>query len=191
VALGAALLLFILPCDWKPGPPETWGRFGSGARLLGNDAVRRINWDVPLLMGGGFALGAGIEATGLHSTIGDALATALGELPPPVVPLVLILFTSSFTQVLSDSATATVMLPIYAEVAATLGMPSLSLMLPATVACSLAFMLPTSTPPNAIAYGTGLVSIRTMVTTGCALNCIGAFFAWGVTAAFGPPVFGY
>ena len=86
--------------------------------------------------------------------------------------------------------TAQITLPIYASVARTAGQDPLRFALPALLACSNAFLLPASTPPNAIAYGTGFFSIRTMASHGLGLSLLGASISWAVAEALGPVVFG-
>jgi Na+/H+ antiporter NhaD/arsenite permease-like protein len=140
VALAACLLLFMLPREVgaRGGArgASGWllvrgGRalFGGGARLLDASAIQKISWSVPLLMGGGFAIGDGIKSSGLGDTIGSAMADAFAGMNAAVVPLLLIICTALVTEVLSDSATATIFLPIFATVAGRLGQHPLALML--------------------------------------------------------------
>jgi len=134
---------------------------------------RKAPWGILLLFGGGFALAAGFESSGLARWIGERLA-GLGALPLPVLVFVLCLGVSFLTEVTSNTATATLLLPILAAAATGMGVHPFLLMIPATLSASCAFMLPVATPPNAIVFGSPWVTIPRMARTGLLLNLIGA-----------------
>ena len=125
-----------------------------------------------LLFGGGFAIAVGFQASGLSLWCGQAFA----ELPisnPFVLTLGTCLMITFLTEITSNTATTQVMLPILARVSQAVGVHPLLMMLPATASASCAFMLPVATPPNAIVFGSGKVSMGQMVRTGIMLNLIG------------------
>jgi sodium-dependent dicarboxylate transporter 2/3/5 len=178
IAITAALLLFALPAH---GP--------RGGRLLDWRDARDIRWDVLILFGGGLALAGAMHGTGLAQWIGGAVS-ALGDLPRPLLLLVLVAVIVVLGEVASNTAIAAVFLPIAGAAAIGMGAGPASLMLPVALACSLGFMLPVATPPNAIAYGTGLVDPRQMLRAGAVLDLIGIAVAVVVAAILGPRVFG-
>jgi sodium-dependent dicarboxylate transporter 2/3/5 len=131
----------------------------------------RMPWDVLLLFGGGLSLAAGLQASGLDKIIGGLFAGMHGV--HPVVFLLLIVGVCVFmSEVTSNTAQANVMLPIIAVVAGTLGVNPLLLLIPATMALSCAFMMPMGTPPNALVFSSGMVTIRQMARAGFALNLL-------------------
>ncbi|XP_022086471.1 solute carrier family 13 member 5-like isoform X2 [Acanthaster planci] len=137
---------------------------------------KKMAWLVVILLGGGFALAEGCKVSGLSAWIGDKFAV-LDSLPPFAIALVVSVIIAGFTEVTSNVATATIFLPILASLGTSIGVNPLFLMLPATVACSFAFMLPVATPPNAIAFAYEQVTVMDMVKTGFMLNVICVFVA--------------
>ncbi len=167
VAVGIGLVLMLVPAR---GAAAALGRT---ARLLDWTTVQeRVPWGVLLLMGGGFALAAAFEATGLSRFVGEQLR-GLGALPLPVVIAALCLATTLLSEVASNTATATMLMPVLAATATAIGAPPLALMVPATLAASCGFMLPVATPPNAIVFGTGWISMGAMARAGAALDLAG------------------
>ncbi|XP_031427834.1 solute carrier family 13 member 2 [Clupea harengus] len=143
------------------------------AALLTWDVVHeRMPWNIVLLLGGGFALASGSEASGLSKWLGESLAP-LQQIPPFAISLLLCLLVGTFTECSSNTATTTLFLPILASMATTIKLHPLYVMLPCTVAASLAFMLPVATPPNAIAFSYGNLKVVDMAKAGCILNVIG------------------
>jgi sodium-dependent dicarboxylate transporter 2/3/5 len=157
IAVAGALLLFALPS--RPGGPP----------LLDWHAARGLPWGVLLLFGGGLSLASAIADTGLATWIGDGLASA-AALPPWVLVGLVVLVIILLTELTSNTATAAAFLPVLAALATSTGTPPLMLLVPTVAAASCAFMLPVATPPNAIVYGTGHVSIAQMARTGAWLN---------------------
>ncbi len=174
VAAAAAVLLFMLPA--------------REGRLLDARAFRELPWDVVLLLGGGFALAYAIRTLGLAAWLGQELA--LAHLPGFGWMLAVGYLVVLLTEVTSNTATAETLLPIFAAASVALHVHPLALMLPATMACSMAFMLPAATPPNAIVFGTGRVSIRTMVRHGVVLALAAPLVITLVLALVAPAVFG-
>jgi sodium-dependent dicarboxylate transporter 2/3/5 len=170
VAIAMALLLFVIPVDWRRG------RF-----LMGEDWPRRIPWDVAILFGGGFSLAQGFQTSGLSEYLGSRL-DFLGGLPLYPMILAICLMMTFLTELTSNTAITTALLPIFAASAAAAGQPALMYMLPATLAASCAFMLPVATPPNAIVFGGGHVTLPQMARAGLIINLTSApliaFLVW-------------
>ncbi len=160
VALLGALALFVLPAGDR-----------SGRFLLDWEATRRLPWGVLLLFGGGLSLAAAVRQTGLAEWIGERLRAA-GELPGPVLLLLAVATILLLTELTSNTATAAAFLPVLASLAAATGQPPMRLLVAAALAASGAFMLPVATPPNAIVYGSGYVTIPQMVRAGAPLNLL-------------------
>jgi sodium-dependent dicarboxylate transporter 2/3/5 len=161
VAVGGALVLFAWPA-----------RALEGGRLLTWDAARRIPWEVVLLFGGGLALARGFDRSGLDAAAAEILS-GLEGLPSLVIIAVVALLVTFLTEVTSNTAVATLLMPILAAVGAATGLPPETTMLPAAISASCAFMLPVATPPNAVVYGMGHVTIGQMARSGLALNLAG------------------
>uniref|UniRef100_A0A8C6L702 Solute carrier family 13 member 2 n=1 Tax=Nothobranchius furzeri TaxID=105023 RepID=A0A8C6L702_NOTFU len=132
----------------------------------------RMPWNIILLLGGGFALAAGSEESKLSEWLGNSL-TPLQSIPPFAISILLSLLVATFTECSSNTATTTLFLPILGSMATAIQIHPLYVMLPCTIAASLAFMLPVATPPNAIAFSFGNLKVVDMVKTGFMLNIIG------------------
>lgn len=171
VAIGIAFLLFIVPGD----------RDARGRRvpLMDWTTAQRLPWGILLLFGGGFAIAAGFEQSGLSYWLGRQLA-GLGLTSPLLLVIAMCALVTFVTELTSNTATAQVMLPIAARLSLAVGVDPLLLMLPATIAASLGFMMPVGTPPNAIVFGSGHVPMKHMVRSGLILNILGIVL---VTAA--------
>lgn len=133
----------------------------------------RMPWGILLLFGGGFALASGFAKTGLTLWVGNQL-TGLSLFPLWLVVLLVCLGITFLTELTSNTATSTMILPIIGSAAVVAGFHPIMLMLPATLSASFAFMLPVATPPNAIVFGSGWVTIPAMSRAGFILNLIGA-----------------
>ena len=157
VALAGALALFALPSA------------GGGALLRWQDAAR-IKWDVLLLFGGGLSLAEAMAGTGLADGIGAGLATALSSVPTLVAVGVVIAVVVLLSELASNTATAAAFLPIAGGLAVALGLPPVALVVTVALAASCGYMLPVATPPNAIVFGSGAVSIRDMAAAGAWLD---------------------
>lgn len=163
IAMAAALVLFVIPAG-----------MGEGRRLLNWDEAEELPWGVLLLFGGGLSLAAAIEETGLATWIGDGIGQ-LGGWPILAVILLATALIVLLTEITSNTATTAAFLPIMAAVAISIGQNPLLLIVPAALAASCAFMLPVATPPNAIVYGSGLISIPEMSRAGLWLNVLFIF----------------
>ncbi|MEO2279542.1 SLC13 family permease [Pseudoalteromonas pernae] len=144
---------------------------GKGGRLLDWPSAKSIPWDMLLLFSGGIAIAKGFSASGLSAMLGEWLSS-LSYLPPLMMILVLCLVVTYLTEITSNTATATLLMPILAVAALSAGYEPTAFMIPAAMAASCAFMLPVATAPNAIAYGTGEIEIQDMVKQGAVLSLL-------------------
>jgi sodium-dependent dicarboxylate transporter 2/3/5 len=142
---------------------------GKGQRLIGWNEFRRAPWEILILFGGGFALADALEASGFAKWCGESLAF-VGEWPPVATVIVVCLVVTLLSEMASNVATASAMLPVMAAVSTTIGVHPFFLMLPTALAASSGFMLPVATAPNTIVFGTGLVKVRDMARTGLVLD---------------------
>lgn len=160
IAIAGALALFMIPVSLR-----------ERTFALDWDWAVRIPWGVLVLFGGGLSLAAGFERTGLAAWIGFQVA-ALQAFPIFFIFAAVAILFVFLTELTSNTATATMGMPIMAGVAAGLGTDPLGLMASAALASSMAFMLPVATPPNAVVFGSGRVSIRDMMRAGVWLNIV-------------------
>jgi sodium-dependent dicarboxylate transporter 2/3/5 len=181
VAVGAALIMFLMPSGASEGE--------GGSRLLDWKTAVTIPWGVLILFGGGIAIAAAFESSGLSQVVGQAV-NGIRDLPTFALIFVLCLAVTFLSEVTSNTATAAILMPILGAAAASNNMDPALLMFPATLSNSLAFMMPVGTPPNAIVYGTGRVRIFDMVRYGFVLNLIGVVIVTVVCWALLPLVFG-
>lgn len=177
VIMSAALLLFTVPVNWR-----------KGEFLLDWKSAVKIPWGILLLFGGGIALAKGFQTTGLAVWFGSNL-TYLSRIPIVVVVLLICLLLTFLTEVTSNTATTNIFMPILASTAMALQTHPLLLMIPATISASCAFMLPVATPPNAIIFGTGYVSISDMAKAGILINLIGALLVTIAVYVLAIPIF--
>jgi sodium-dependent dicarboxylate transporter 2/3/5 len=178
IAIAAAVLLFLVPAPSQPG-----------GRLLDWETARRVPWDIILLFGGGFALASGFASSGLSLWIGERLQ-GVGVLPPILMLVAICLAVSLLTELTSNVATTEMILPVLAALAVVIGVHPFYFMIPATIACSFAFMLPVATPPNAIVFGTGHVTVHQMMRTGVLFNLLGVALLVGAMALLAEAVLG-
>ncbi|KAL3857575.1 hypothetical protein ACJMK2_012225 [Sinanodonta woodiana] len=176
-AILISVIMFILPayppswlrCSKKDNDPFTQGGFTP--LLTWKTVNDEMAWGIVLLMGGGFALADGCSKSGLSDWISTKLEV-LGTLSPWVVALVLALVVAAATNIASNSATATLFLPIVADLAVRLQINPTYLMIPVAVSASFAYLLPVGTPPNAIVFASGYIQIKDMVKIGIVLNVL-------------------
>ena len=161
IAMVGTLLLFILPADWK-----------KGEFILDWKTAVKIPWDIVLLFGGGFAVAGAFQKTGLATWIADQL-TLLQGVDVLVFVLIATLLVVFLTEVTSNTATATLLVPIMGAAAIAMGVHPFATIVSACVGASFAFMLPVATPPNAVVFGSGAVRIIDMIKAGIWLNIIG------------------
>ncbi len=178
VAVAMALILFLVPSVNE-----------RHKQILDWQTAARLPWNIVLLFGGGFALASGFKESGLSFWIGDCLSGAQTLHPLLLIALISLVITF-LTELTSNTATAEMLLPILAGLAVSIRINPLLLMVPGTLACSLAFMLPVATPPNAIIFGTSRLRIAHMARTGFVLNLSGIFIVTMATWLIGRAVFG-
>lgn len=177
IAIFMSMLFFVIPSRLPTcgsyGYNEA-GKLVKAPRTLLNWEVvhERMPWNIILLLGGGFALAEASEVSHLSTWLGNRLAP-LENVPPYAISLLLSLLVATFTECSSNTATTTLFLPILGSMATAIKIHPLYVMLPCTIAASLAFMLPVATPPNAIAFSFGNLKVFDMVKAGFILNIIG------------------
>jgi sodium-dependent dicarboxylate transporter 2/3/5 len=160
IAMTGGMLMFLVPIDWRRG------RFA-----LEWKQADRMPWSVLVLFGGGLSLAGAIQSTGLAASIGTAMA-ALGNWPIVLVMVAVTLVVVFLTELTSNTATAATFLPVVASVSVGMGRDPMFLAVPAALAAGLSFMLPAGTPPNALVFGTGRITIPIMARAGLLLNLI-------------------
>jgi len=180
VAITLASLLFFIP---------TRNRSRGDRRVMGPDVIPRLPWNIVLLFGGGFALAKGFQVTGLAQLLGEQFQ-AISALPTFGLILLVCLSITFLTELTSNTATTQMVLPILANIAVATGTHPLVLMIPATISASCAFMMPVATPPNAIIFGSGRLTVWEMARVGLVLNLVGALVVGVLVFTLGSAVFG-
>lgn len=160
VAVFMALILFFIPAKNSDG---------TKTKILNDDVFNHLPWSIVLLFGGGFALAYGFTESGLSYYLANQLA-GLHAVVLPVLILITTAGMSLLTELTSNTATTQMVLPVLESVSEVVAIKPVYLMLPATLASSCAFMFPVATPPNAIIFGSGKITIREMVSIGLLLN---------------------
>jgi len=155
--------LLVIPVDWK-----------AGVFLLQWSDTKDVPWGILLLLGGGLALAGAMNSFGVADWIGSKI-TQFDDISAWLLVLLTVMLIIFLSELMSNVATLTAFLPIIVAVAIGFGEDPLLLALPAAFAASCAFMLPIGTPPNAIVFGSGLLSIPQMAKTGFFLNIIATF----------------
>lgn len=166
-ALIGALLLFLIPIDWK-----------KGEMTLSWKKAVDIDWGTLLLFGGGLSLGDLMFKTGLAEAVGQSLIKITGTNSVWLLTLMGIYVTILLTETTSNTASATMMVPVMISIATASGFNPLPPALGSAFGASLAFMLPVSTPPNAIVYGSGLIPITKMIRAGILISLSGGLIIW-------------
>lgn len=169
VAIFGALLLFVIPD-------------GTGRSILNWEEANRAPWGVIMMFGGGLALAAGITQSGLATWLGTALQP-LSAVPPVVVALVLVALVILITEFASNVATASGIIPVVGGLVLATGVDPILLALPAAMAASWGFMLPSGTGPNAIAWATGHIALPRMLKAGLLLDIAGVPIMVGIVWA--------
>ena len=164
IALLGALCLFLIPA-----------KNGDGMKILDWETATKLPWGIILLFGGGLCLATGFKDTGLAAWMGNQL-TLFNGVQFIIILGVVIASVNFLTEITSNVATASVILPILASLSVALGLHPFGLMIAATVAASCAFMLPVATPPNAVVFSSGYIRMQDMVRTGIWMNMISILF---------------
>jgi solute carrier family 13 (sodium-dependent dicarboxylate transporter), member 2/3/5 len=163
VAIIAAALLFVLPIDWaKRKFTISWNQAAG------------IDWGTVLLFGGGIVLGSLLSQTGLASVVGESIADSLGVSNLVGVTIVIVIVAVLISETTSNTASAAIVVPIAISIAAATDVNPTIPALAAIFGANYGFMLPVSTPPNAIVYSSGLLPITRMLKAGIVFDIIGA-----------------
>ncbi len=179
VAMVAAVSFFLIPAA---GP-------GSGSLLSWSD-TRDLQWGILLLFGGGLALASSISSSGLSNWLAQKLAT-LGSLPTVLLVFAVVAATMVLNEFMSNTASASTLIPIASALAVSVGLSPIALALPVTFASACAFLMPASTPPNAVAVGSGVVKPRQLLRAGWMMSLSGLILIPLVSLTMAPFVFGY
>jgi solute carrier family 13 (sodium-dependent dicarboxylate transporter), member 2/3/5 len=187
VAMAMALLLFVIPVPVAAAEPASAKHYEA---LMDWHTVQRgVPWGILFLFGGGFALAGAFEESKLSDWFGTQVS-GLSGLPPIVVVLIVCVGLVFLTEFTSNTATALMAMPVLAAAAIQMGVHPFLLMIPGAISTSCAFMLPVATPPNAIVFGSGWLTIPQMARVGLALEIIGIILVTAVVYFVGMPVFG-
>ncbi|XP_035304133.1 solute carrier family 13 member 5 isoform X6 [Cricetulus griseus] len=178
VSIFVSILLFIVPSQ-KPKfnfssqtEEERKTPFYPPALLDWKFTQEKVPWSIVLLLGGGFAMAKGCEASGLSEWLAKQMEP-LSSVQPVIITLVSSCIVAITTECTSNVATTTLFLPVFASMSRSIGIHPLYVMIPCTMSASLAFMLPVATPPNAIVFAYGHLKIIDMVKSGFIMNFIG------------------
>jgi solute carrier family 13 (sodium-dependent dicarboxylate transporter), member 2/3/5 len=163
VAILAAALLFVLPVNWK-----------RREFTLNWNQASQIDWGTVILFGGGLVLGSLLSETGLAAVVGESLTDALGVSSLVGITIVIVIVAVLVSETTSNTASAAIMVPIAISIAASSGVNPTIPALAAIFGANYGFMLPVSTPPNAIVYSSGLLPITRMLKAGLVFDIIGA-----------------
>lgn len=162
IAMLAAMILFVIPVDIR-----------RRQFVLDWETALKLPWGILILFGGGLSLAAAVQANGVAEFLGSHAAFVSG-MPPVLVVFCVSAGMIFLTELTSNTATSATLIPVLGAVAPGLGIHPYLLVVPAAIAASCAFMLPVATPPNAIVFASGEVSLREMVKAGLWLNLIAA-----------------
>jgi solute carrier family 13 (sodium-dependent dicarboxylate transporter), member 2/3/5 len=178
IAIGGAILLFALPVDGR-----------AGVFTMDWETAKQLPWGVLLLFGGGLALAAAVAGNGVDIYVGTVLA-GLTRVPLLLIISIVAVTVLVLTELTSNTATTAALVPVVSGAAVVLGLNPMTLAIPAALAASCAFALPVATPPNAIVFGSGHVTIPQMVRAGLVLNVIGSILIVVTVVTLVPVVFG-
>ncbi len=178
IAIIGAILLFMIPAK------------NGSTRLMDWETTKKLPWDILILFGGGFALASGFSESGLTIWIGSQLNFLEG------VNILIIIFALSLliiflTEITSNTATASILIPVMIALSEVMQLPPMYLMATVAISASFAFMLPVATPPNAIVYSSRYVTIQQMAKTGFLLNIVGSVLITFFILKFLPLVFSH
>ncbi|UCG60402.1 MAG: SLC13/DASS family transporter [Candidatus Zixiibacteriota bacterium] len=178
IAIVVAMILFVIP-----------SRTNRGQRLMDWNTAVKLQWGIVILFGGGFALASGFKESGLSIWIAEQL-TGLGGIQPVFLTGSICTMLTFLTELTSNTATTEMILPLLGSLATAIEANPLLLMIPATLSASCAFMLPVATPPNAIVFGTGEVTMADMMKAGIIMNIVGVILITSLMYLIGVLVFG-
>ncbi|MCR9243404.1 MAG: DASS family sodium-coupled anion symporter [bacterium] len=163
VAVLVAILAFLVPSGREPGE-----------RLVDWETAQKMPFDLLLLLGGGIAMATAFGPTGLSAAFGELLRPLIGAWHPGALFAVMVLGVTALSEIASNTACATMLLPILRDGAIATGIDPVALMAPAVIASTCGFMLPIATPPNTIVFASRLVSFGQMARAGVLLDLLAA-----------------
>ncbi|WP_143833757.1 SLC13 family permease [Oceanobacillus senegalensis] len=178
IAMAAAFILFLLPSKQK------------GETILNWETATKLPWGILILFGGGLAIAAGFTSSGLTEWIGNQL-TGLSNLPFAAILFFVIFLVIFLTEITSNTATATMLIPIMGALAVALEVDPLAFLVGTTIAASCAFMFPIATPPNAIVFSSGVLTISDMAKAGFWLNITFSVLLTAIIYAYLPLVWNF
>jgi sodium-dependent dicarboxylate transporter 2/3/5 len=179
IGLLAGLLLFVVPV-----------RFSGGEFVLTWRDTKFVDWGTLLLFGGGIALSDAMFKTGIASWIATSAVGVVGVPSILIMMFAVVLLVDLMTEVTSNTAVTSMIVPIVISIAITTGANPVTLAVAAALAASMAFMLPVATPPNAIVFSSGYVRLGDMIRAGFILDILGWLFTVGIVALFASWIFG-
>jgi sodium-dependent dicarboxylate transporter 2/3/5 len=151
--------------------------------------LRGLSWGILYLFGGGLSMAAQVDNSGLAEWIG-AQAKGIGSIPVFVLLLICCALTWIITEFMSNTAAASVLVPIFGLMAVDIGQSPVFLAIPVAMAASCAFMMPAGTPPNAVAYSSGMVSINEMNKAGFLIAIVSVFLVTTAMFTYGIKLLG-
>jgi sodium-dependent dicarboxylate transporter 2/3/5 len=178
IAMLGALMLFVLPAGPRPAPGQ------ARPRALDWETAKAVPWQILILFGGGLSLASAIAANGVDGFVASGLG-GLAGLPTWVLVLAVAALVVLLTEITSNTAVTTTLMPVLAATATATGAPPGMLLTAAALAASCAFMLPVATPPNAIVFASGQVSIAQMARAGAGLNLLAVLVVTAVVTLGG------
>ena len=165
VAVAMAILMFVLPGERTSS--------GQSQRLMDWQTAQKLPWAILLLVGGGFAIASAFQETGLAEWVGDAFAGTVHGWPIFALVTAICFLLTFLTEFATNVVVVSVLMPVLAEASLKLNIDPRLIMLPAAASASCAFMLPIGTPPNAIVFSSGVLSMGDMARKGLLLNLVG------------------
>merc|ERR1711962_820121 len=173
----AAIIIGFLLFQWPSQCPDMFRKtkrvtLKFKTLLNWKDVETKFPWNVLFLLGAGFALAQACDKSGLSKSLSEQLA-GLRSIPSMAIVVIICTMITFLTEITSNTATATIFLPVLGSLGSSIELHPFYLMMPAAVCASFAFMLPVATPPNAIVFGTGRISVTDMAKAGFGLNIIG------------------
>ncbi|TVU10015.1 hypothetical protein EJB05_43518 [Eragrostis curvula] len=178
VTILMATLLFIIPSGKN-----------DGEKLMDWGKCRKLQWNIILLLGAGFAIADGFKTSGLTDILSEGLSFLRGAPALAIAPVACV-FSGLITEFTSDDATTTLVLPLLAELGKSIGVHPLLLMVPGAIGAQLSYLLPTGSPGNVVGFSTGYISIKDMVITGMPLKIAGTAALTILLPTLGSLVFG-
>lgn len=155
-------------------------------KLIEPHDFQKAGWDSLIMIGGGIALGMGIESSGLSRLLSDFLGSAFASQPYIIVLFLMGIFGILLTSFLSNTAAAAVLVPVITALSVALGLDMTNLVVAGAIGVSMDFLFPMGTPPSVLAYSTGFIHTKDMLKAGIVLSLAGAvllalvgYFTWG------------